>query len=153
MPYREKTVSKAYQKKYYATHKGPLRRRARLRQRVTRHTKTLWHMLDNPQGFCAAMAQRAINEWGVERVPSCLNCDDLQQDIAEALIQGKVASRCTNAITYAATLAIRVARQQLRKAYHVYVSEEKQRVSGIICGRVPHTRGTRLAIATEFLWR
>ena len=126
MPQADRVTYLAYQQVYYRRHRGTLRKRARLRQRTARHTKTLWHILDNPQGFCAAMAQRAINEWGgIGRLPEVLSKEDIQQDIAEALVQGRAASRCTNPLAYAATLAIRLARRQIRKAYHAGISTEK----------------------------
>ncbi len=129
MPYEKHADYLAFQRGYYQRHKSTLRGRARLRQRLVRGTPTLWSILDNPQGFCAAMAQHAINECGGAMPPSLCK-DDLQQEIAEALVRGRAASRCTNACKYAATLAIRVAKQYLRKERARGISKEDQGTPG-----------------------
>lgn len=120
MPYADPEAAQAYQRRYYQSRKRLLAKRAKLRQRLKRGTQTLWSILPTPESFCAAMAQKAINDAG-GMLPPGLEKGDLEQEIAEALVRGKAASQCRNAIQYAATLAIRVAQHEIRQANRMSV--------------------------------
>ena len=129
MPFAEREARLSYQRAYYRRHRTTLRKRSRLRQRIARKTPTLWHILPEPQGFCSAMAQKALNERGGE-LPPALSKEDLQQDIAEALVQGRAPSQCRNPQQYAASLAIKVALRRLTKEKKYAISKENQGTPG-----------------------
>ena len=114
MPQHDRSTYLTYQRAYYARNKKQLAKRAKLRQRLLRGTPTLWSILPEPRGFCAAMAQKAINQAGGV-LPPAITKEDLCQDIAEALVQGRAVSRLTNPLQYAAALAIRLAIRQIKK--------------------------------------
>jgi len=121
MPQKNRTAYLQYQRCYYQRHQQQLRRRARLRQRLKRGTYTLWHLFPDPYGFCRAMAYKALHQTGGD-FPASLTLEDLQQDMAEALVQGRTASQCRNPTQYAAALLIRLAvrriRQEQARTYH-----------------------------------
>ena len=115
MPQKNREAYLAYQCAYYVAHRKQLAARAKMRKRIKLGTKLLWHILPEPRGFCSAMAQKAIAQWAGP-LPTAITKEDLEQDIAEALVYTNPADTYREPLQYAASLAIKVALRSLSRA-------------------------------------